>query len=125
MELLNSSHSLLHLPKTPVTSPCPKKKGEPFAKELPKERPAIKESPDSPPDDVYPKERGQMKAGGAARSNRRSSPAQSPRKEEGPRAEESFKRKAQEQHEAFTSSSSIRREEDAKKRTKRESSIHE
>ena len=84
-DLLNSSHGLLPsslpIPKTPVTSPGPKKRGQPVAKELHKERPVIKETPDSPPDDVYPKERGQKKAGGAARSKRRSSPARSPRKE--------------------------------------------
>ena len=79
--LLNSSHSSLPIPKTPVTSPGPKKRGQPVAKELPKERSVIKESPGSPPDDVYHEERGQKKTGGAARSKRRSFPAQSPRKE--------------------------------------------
>ena len=153
-DLLNSSHgslpSSLPIPKTPVTSPGPKKRGQPAAKVLHQEKPVIKEtldsppddvhpgdrgqkkkqlpreiqvikdSPDSPPDDVYLEDREQKKAGGAARSKRRSSPRWSPRKE-GSRADESSKRKAQEQHKAFTSSNKSTRDKDMKKMTKRES----
>ena len=82
LELLNSSHSSLAPPKTPTLSPCPKRKGGPPTKELAKERPAVEDSPDSPPEDTYPPERGQKKAGGASRNTRRSSPVCSLRREE-------------------------------------------
>jgi len=56
-ELLNSSHSSLAPPKTPTSSPYPKRKGGLPTKELAKERPAVKDSPDSPLEDISPRER--------------------------------------------------------------------
>ena len=64
-DLLNSSHdplpSSLPIPKTPVTSPGPKKRGQPASKELNQEKPIIKETSDSPPDDLHPGDRGHNK----------------------------------------------------------------
>ena len=61
-DLLNSSRDMLPsslpIPKMPETSLGPKKRGQPAPKELHQEKPIIQETPDNPPEDLHPRDRG-------------------------------------------------------------------
>ena len=80
------------------------------------------EPPESPTKPTYSPVQEQKRPGGAPRTIRRSSPIYSLLKEDKVQSglDKSFKRKAAEQRESSHLSSSVKKEEDSKKRTKRE-----
>ena len=70
-ELLNSSHSSLVTPPTPTLAPSPKRRGKPQTKELAKERPPVKDSPESRPEDTCCQERGSRRKRGKVEDEER------------------------------------------------------